>query len=58
MLSFFAPTFVTPTGIDILSDQKGGVSEGTIAALRKALREMDDPVVKKLAEELFEVRRD
>lgn len=55
---FFASTYLTPSGVDILSNSKEGVSAETLSAIKEALTKVDDPVVKKLAGELFEVRRD
>ena len=58
MLIFFTATFATPIGIDILSSEKKGVSEELVTAIQSALREIDDPVVQKLAEDLFRVKQE
>ena len=55
---FFASTYVTPFGMDILSKSKEGVSAETVFAIKETLTKNEDPVVKKLAGDLFEVKRD
>lgn len=55
---FFASTYVTPFGMDILSKSKEGVSAETLSAIKEALTETEDPALKKLGGELFEVKRD
>lgn len=43
---FFASTYVTPFGMDILSQSKEGVSAETVSAIKEALTEIEDPVLK------------
>jgi hypothetical protein len=58
VVTFFAKTLFTPAGIDIYSRRKEGLSEGVLEAVKRALAESEAPEVRKLAEALFEVRRD
>lgn len=58
VVTFFAKTIFTPAGIDIYSRRKEGLSEGMLEAVKRALAESEAPELKKLAEALFEVRRD
>ena len=55
---FFASTLFTPSGVDILSKSRGGVPKGTVVAVKEALLKIEDPVLQKLAGDLFEVERD
>lgn len=55
---FFASTYLTPFGMDILSKSKESVSAETLSAIKEALTKIEDPVVKRLAGALFEVKRD
>ncbi len=47
----------TPAGIDIYSREKHGLPEDVVEGIRSALGGIEDEAVKKLAGELFEVKR-
>lgn len=55
---YFASTYVTPAGMDILYKSKEGISAETFSAIKEALTTVEDPVVKKLAGELYTVKQD
>lgn len=57
-VTYFMKTLFTPAGIDIYSRMREGVSKGTMERIKGALKEVPDATVRKLAEELFEVKRD
>ncbi|KAI9657339.1 MAG: hypothetical protein M1821_003019 [Bathelium mastoideum] len=57
-VTYFAKTLFTPAGIDVYSRTNKGLSEETISAIEKALQEVKDPNIQKLAGELFEVKRE
>ena len=57
-MSYFAKTMFTPAGIDVLSRKKEGVAADVLEEVKRALEELQDEGVKKLASGLFEVRRD
>ena len=57
-VSYFAKTMFTPAGIDVLSRKKEGVAADVLEAVKRALEELQDEGVRKLASGLFEVRRD
>lgn len=57
-LTYFAKTLFTPAGIDIYSRSNEGLSEETLEGIKNALSQIDDPNVKKLAAEVFEVLQD
>ena len=57
-VTYFAKTLFTPAGIDIYSRSNEGLSEETLQGIRDALSRMDDPNVKRLAREIFEVQQD
>ena len=57
-VTYFAKTLFTPAGIDIYSRTKEGLSEAVIAAVKEALANIEHVPIKKLAEAVFEVKRD
>jgi len=58
VVTMFAKTLFTPAGIDVYSQRKEGVQPATLEQIKKALEEVDDADVKKMAGEVFEVKRD
>lgn len=58
VVTYFAKTLFTPAGLDIYSRKKEGLSDATLGSIRAALKENESDIVKKLAEEVFEVRND
>lgn len=54
----FASTYLSPFGMDILSKSKEDISAETLSAIKDALAKIEDPAVKRLATELFPVKRD
>lgn len=57
-VTYFAKTLFTPAGVDVYSRGKEGLSAGVMGGIREALAGVPDEGVKKLAGEVFEVRRD
>ncbi|KAJ8515887.1 hypothetical protein ONZ45_g6750 [Pleurotus djamor] len=57
-VTYFEKTLFTPTGIDIYSRSKKGLSNGLFGRIQGALKAIDDPGFKKLVDELFEVAKD
>ncbi|MCJ1358651.1 MAG: hypothetical protein MMC33_008651 [Icmadophila ericetorum] len=57
-VTYFMKTLFTPAGIDIYSRMRDGLSVGTMEKIRFALKEVPDETVRRLAGELFEVKRD
>jgi hypothetical protein len=57
-VTFFAKTLFTPAGIDIYSRRKEGLGERVLGEIIEALAKVEHESVKKLAGEIFEVRRD
>ena len=57
-VTYFAKTLFTPAGIDVYSRKKEGLSEAVLAAVKEALAGIEHEPVQKLAEEIFEVKRD
>lgn len=55
---FFDSTYLSPSGIDILSKSKEGVSAETFSAIMEAVTKIEDTVVKRLAGEMFKVKQD
>ena len=58
VVTYFSKTLFTPAGIDVYSRKKEGVPEATLTALKEALAGSEHEPVQKLAEEIFEVKRD
>ena len=57
-VTYFSKTLFTPAGIDVYSRKKEGLSEAVMAAVKEAIAGIEHEPVKKLAEEIFEVKRD
>ena len=57
-VTYFAKTLFTPAGIDVYSRKKVGLSDEILGQIKKALAQMENVGVKKLAGEIFEVMRD
>ena len=55
---YFAKTLFTPAGIDVFSRAKEGLEGKVVEAIKEALAGIEDPAVKKLAGEMFEVKKD
>lgn len=58
MITMFAKTLFTPAGIDVYSKGKHGLKTETVEHMKKALGNVDDSDVQKMASELFEIQRD
>ena len=57
-VTYFSKTLFTPAGCDIYSRAKEGVPEAVLSDIKKALAGIEYEPVQKLAEEIFEVKRD
>lgn len=57
-VTYFASTLFTPTGIDIISKSKGGISAETLSGIKASFAKFNDENIRKLALELFEVQID
>lgn len=58
VVTVFAKTMFTPAGIDIYSQTSAGVSAETLASIKEGLSNVNDNDVKKMAGDLFEIKRD
>lgn len=58
VVTYFAKTLFTPSGVDVYSRSENGLSEELVTGIRNALNALADPDVKKLAQEMFEIKRD
>ncbi|KAF2843073.1 hypothetical protein M501DRAFT_925941 [Patellaria atrata CBS 101060] len=58
IVTYFAKTLFTPAGIDICCRNPEGVSKAVLEGIKRALREAEDENIRKLAGEVFEVKRD
>lgn len=58
VVTYFAKTLFTPAGIDIYSWNQGGLKAETLERIKKALVEVEDEVVRRLAAEVFEVKQE
>lgn len=58
VVTCFAKTLFTPAGIDVYSEQKAGLKTETLEGVKKALAEVEDEDVKKMAAEIFEIKID
>ncbi|KAK3676991.1 hypothetical protein LTR78_003196 [Recurvomyces mirabilis] len=58
VVTAFASTLFTPAGIDIYSQHAEGTQVETLEEVRAALSKVDDKDVKKMAADLFEIKRD
>ena len=54
-MTMFAKTVFTPAGLDVYSGNASGVRADTLTAIKKALAEVEDESVRKLASEMFEI---
>ena len=57
-VTYFSKTLFTPAGCDIYSRAKEGLPEAVLSDIKKALAGIEYEPVQKLAEEIFEVKRD
>ena len=57
-VTYFAKTLFTPAGIDIYAREKNGLPGEVVEGIKSALGGIGDEAVKKLAGEVFEVKRD
>ena len=55
VVTIFAKTLFTPAGIDVYSKSREGVQAETLGGIKKALEEIEDEGVKKMAGEIFEI---
>lgn len=58
VVTMFAKTLFTPAGIDVYSQSREGVQAETLEGIKKALSEIDDENVRKMAGEIFEITID
>ena len=57
VVTYFSKTIFTPAGIDIYSRKKEGLSTELIESIKDALTSVEDPLVRKSVEGLFEVKQ-
>ncbi|MCJ1374168.1 hypothetical protein MMC20_005400 [Loxospora ochrophaea] len=57
-VTYFAKTLFTPAGLDIYSKSGNGLSPETLQAIRAAIGAVDHPEIKRLSNEIFEIRHD
>ena len=57
-VTYFAKTMFTPAGIDVYSREKAGLPEEIVQEVKRALGGFEDEVMKKLAAQVFEVKKD
>ncbi|KAI9746041.1 MAG: hypothetical protein M1818_000722 [Claussenomyces sp. TS43310] len=58
VVTYFAKTLFTPSGVDVYSSRKEGLSQLMIEAIKQSLKAVDAEEVKKLAGEIFVVKSD
>ncbi|KAI9879773.1 MAG: hypothetical protein M1830_007215 [Pleopsidium flavum] len=58
VVTYFAKTLFTPAGVDIYSRSENGLSGENMSGIKEALSSLEDPGVRKLAGEIFEIKRD
>ncbi|KAK5142818.1 hypothetical protein LTR04_002096 [Oleoguttula sp. CCFEE 6159] len=58
VVTYFASTLFTPSGLDFYSRDERGLLPWTVAGIKEALAASEDEGVRKLAGEVFEVRMD
>jgi len=58
VVTYFAKTLFTPAGIDVYSKRKEGLGKELLEEILGALKTVEDPVVKKLAGDVFVVKSD
>lgn len=57
-VTYFAATVFSPAGVDIYSREKRTAEERVVRAVRQGLGGMQDEGLRRLGEELYEVRMD
>lgn len=55
MVTYFAKTLFTPIGLDVLCNHEEGLPRDTVDEIMSALMRVEDPVIKKLAGQIFKV---
>ena len=55
MVTMFAKTLFTQAGIDVYSKARSGLNVKTLGDIKKALAEVEDEDVRKMAGEIFEI---
>lgn len=58
VVTCFAKTLFTPAGVDLYSKDNAGLQLETVVAIKKALAEVEDEDIRKMAGDLFEVKID
>ena len=58
LVTMFVKTLFTPAGIDVYSQDRAGLKAETVEGIQKALGEIEDADVKKLAPQVFEIASD
>lgn len=58
VVTCFAKTLFTPAGVDLYSRDNTGLHLETVVAIKKALTEVEDEDIRKMAGDLFEVKID
>lgn len=57
-MTYFAATVFSSAGVDIYSREKKALPNAVVEAVKEALKGMVDPALRKLGEDLYEVRMD
>jgi len=57
IVTYFGKTIFTPAGIDVYCRSEDGLSAECVANIKKELESFEDPSLKKLAGEIFEIPR-
>ena len=58
VVTYFAKTLFTPSGVDVYSRSQNGLSEDLVTGIKNALNALESTDLKKFAQELFEIKRD
>lgn len=58
VVTCFDKTLFTPAGVDLYSQHKGGLKAETVEGIKKALNQVNDEGIRKMAGDLFEVKID
>lgn len=58
VVTYFEKTLFTPAGLDVYSRRKEGLSGAILEGIKGALKGNESDVVRKLAENIFEVKSD
>jgi len=56
VVTYFSKTIFTPAGIDIYCRDPNGLGQEGMAKIENALKAVEEPSIKKLADELFYIR--